>query len=145
MTALEATIAALNAFVPADDGKDVARLYEIFDGVEKVKGRERAMRPMFEFLERFPDADVGTPGPLVHELEAIDGYQSLLRESLHRRPTPTTVHMVNRILNSSLTKEERQSWLGELKAAAAHPAASSSAREEAAYYVDHQARKTGAV
>jgi hypothetical protein len=94
MASVEATIAALNAFLPADDGKDIARLYEIFEGFGSLAGRERAIGPIFELLERFPDADFGSPGPLVHELEAMDGYQVFLRESIRRRPTATTVWMV---------------------------------------------------
>jgi hypothetical protein len=114
MASVEATIDALNAFVPADDGKDVTRLYEMLEGFGSLAGRERAVAPIFGLLERFPDADLGSPGPLVHELEAIDGYQPFLRESLRRRPTATTVWMVNRILNAPLTEEDRRAWMNEL-------------------------------
>ena len=68
MGSVDATIAALNAFVPADDGKDVIRLSEIFADFADRAGRERAIRPIFDLLQRFPDSDLGSPGPLVHEL-----------------------------------------------------------------------------
>lgn len=145
MASVEATVTALKAFVPADDGKDVARLYETFEGFDKLSGRERAIPFIFELLERFPDADFGAPGPLVHELEAMDGYQLFLRESLRRQPTAVAVSMVNAILNSPLGDEDRHSWMDELRAAENHPGAPASAREWAGYYVEYQKRRRRAV
>ena len=138
MGTAEATIDALRASVPADDGKDVARLYEILEGFDSLPGRDRAIQSMFELMERFPDADLGAPGPLVHEIEAIDGYQASLRQSLRRRPTDLTLWMVNRILNSALDEESRRSWLNEMHAVANHPSAPASAREAAARFVARQ-------
>jgi len=145
MGTVKATIDALRAFVPTDDGKDVARLYEILDGFDSLPGRDRAIQSMFELMERFPDADLGAPGPLVHEIEAIDGYQAFLRQSLRRRPTDLTLWMVNRILNSELDEESRRSWLNELRAVASHPDAPASAREAAARFVARQKGGAGAV
>jgi hypothetical protein len=145
VTSVDATIAALKAFVPTGDGKDVAGLYEILEGFGSLPGRDRAIRAMFQLMERFPDADLGAPGPLVHEIEAIDGYQLLLRESLHRRPTEHTLGMVNRILNSRLSEEDRRSWMKELFAVAHHPDAPVSARQAAQFFIDHQKGRAGAV
>lgn len=143
---IDATIAALGAFVPTeDDASNVARLYEILEGFGSLAVRERAVRPMFELVERFPLADLGSPGPLVHELEAIEGYRSFLCESLHRRPTALTVWMVNRILNSSLTASDRALWLSELQAVLNAPEAPVSARQEAEHFLELQKGKTSAV
>lgn len=67
-------IAALNSFEPArDDTDNLYRLYQLFEGFHSLPDRERVMPVMFSLLERFPDAEFGSPGPLVQELEAIPG------------------------------------------------------------------------
>src|SRR5262249_6949360 len=68
---IKAVIDALNAFQPGrDDIDNVPRLYDIFSDFSSLPHRERAMPAMFFLLERFPDAEFGSPGPLVHELAA---------------------------------------------------------------------------
>lgn len=107
---IDDVIAALNTFEPArDDTDNLVRLYDIFRNFLAVPQRDRAMPAMFSLLERFPDAEFGSPGPLVHELEAIPGYLPPLRDSLRRQPTYLTVWMANRssTLNSQTTKENR--------------------------------------
>ena len=132
-------IAALNRFEAARDETDnIGRLWDIFGDFGSVPERGRAMPAMFSLLERFPDAEFGSPGPLVHELEAIPGYLPLLRESLRRRPTPHSVDMINRLLNSDLPAGQRASWLSELRAAFAHPLASEQTRMAAKLYLEHQ-------
>ena len=79
---------------------------------------------MFCLLERFPDAEFGSPGPLVHELEAIPGYLPLLRDSVRRQPTHLTVWMIKRVLSTNLPSDQRESWQSELRAALEHPLAS---------------------
>jgi hypothetical protein len=74
----------------------------------------------------------------VHELEAIAGYQPALRESLRRKPTPTTVWMINRILNGRLQAAEHESWISELQKALKHPLASEAVRSHAQEYLEYQ-------
>lgn len=62
-----------------------------------------------------PRFDLGTPGPIVHTLEKLPGYQQYLMESLARFPTPLTVWMVNRILNVSEKNIDRERWLDVLR------------------------------
>jgi hypothetical protein len=104
---IKAVIDALNAFQPGrDDIDNVPRLYDIFGDFGSLPHRERAMPAMFFLLERFPDAEFGSPGPLVHELEAIPGYLPLLRDSVRRQPTYRTVWMINRVLNTNLPSDQ---------------------------------------
>jgi hypothetical protein len=127
ITAINSVISALDAFKPVDnDVENIGVLYEIFQGFQSIPDREQAILAMFGLLERFPDADLGNPGPVVHELEAIAGYEPQLIESLHRQPTYLTVWMVNRILNSDLPDPEQAMWLAELNAARQHPKSSDS-------------------
>src|SRR5437868_2568461 len=129
-TTIDTIVRALQALVPSDDDSaNVARLYEIFSEFRALTGREQAIPAIFELLERFPDAEFGSPGPLVHELEAIPGYELFLPESLHRQPTDLTVWMVNRILNSNVSDEQRNVWLAELRLVLEHPSARESTRE----------------
>jgi hypothetical protein len=100
--------------------------------------RLRAVPAMYRLLERFPDADFGSPGPVVHALEAIDGYDDLLRESLGRRPAPLTVWMANRILNGTNDAADPLSWMSALVEAAEHPEATSETREEARFFIRRQ-------
>lgn len=125
-------IDALAAFEPTDDGFDNdLRLADIFGGFRTFENRDRAMAAIFSLLERYPNAEFGTPGTLVHELEAMPGrpHVPLLRESLHRQPTGLTVWMANRLLTSDLPQEERVLWLAELEAVLRHPLASGDTRQ----------------
>jgi len=139
MNTVESVIAALSAFEPSSiDTENVHRLYEIFNGFRSVPGRERAAPAIYALLERFPGADLGSPGPLVHEMEAMPEYQTLLVASLRRQPCDLTVWMVNRILNSELNTEQRKMWLSELQAAGQHPHCPGSARESVAEFLEYQ-------
>src|SRR5262245_10945263 len=147
MATVEAVIEALTRFGAEDDEtENVYQLYQIFEGFESLPNRELAMPAMFSLLERFPEGLFGSPGPLVHELEAMprSEYQSALQRSVARQPTDHTVWMVNRLLNSNLSPESRQSWLGVLHSAAEHPRAPSSVRESALDYIQHQKRRGNA-
>jgi len=136
-------IAALNSFEPSrDDTDNEYRLNQLFEGFGSVPNRDRAAPAMFALIERFPDAEFGSPGPLVHELEAIPGSSALLRESVRRQPTDLTVWMVNRLLNAELPSEQRESWLSELRAAHEHPLASEQTRRSADAFLDHQKGKS---
>ena len=120
--AIAVVIAALNSFEPGrDDTDNLYRLYQLFEGFRSLPDRHRAALAMFSLLERFPDAEFGSPGPLVHELEAIPGYFPLLRSSVRRQPTYHTVWMVNRLLNTKLPSDQRETWLSELRAVLDHP------------------------
>ena len=38
-------------------------------------------------MERLPDVDLGSPGPLVHTLERLHGYENELMRSVRRQPS----------------------------------------------------------
>ncbi len=74
-------IAALNSFEPSrDDTDNLYRLYQLFEGFRSLPDRDRVAPALFGLLERFPDAEFGSPGPLAQELEAIPDYLPLLRD-----------------------------------------------------------------
>ena len=114
----------LQAFAPTGDGADnVHRLNELLAGFAALPGCERVVPELLALMERFPQADFGTPGPLVHALECQPGYPEQLAASLERQPTELGAWMANRLLNSRLPRDERSAWLRRLTAVASHPKA----------------------
>jgi len=90
-------ISGLRALEDRDFGDNVPdQLYRLTEALMELPSPERAIPELFAVMERFPDAELGTPGPLVHTLERINYVEELVA-SLRRRPTPHAVWMVNRI------------------------------------------------
>jgi len=54
------------------------------------------------------------------------------------QPTPHTVWMINRFLNSKPPNDQRQLWLSELRAALEHPLSSQETRMAAERYLTYQ-------
>jgi len=135
---------SLQAFEPNDDGADnVHRLNELLAGFAALPGCERVAPALLALLERHPQADFGTPGPLVHVLESQTGYPALLAESLERQPTELSAWMANRLLNSKLPMDERVAWLKRLTAVTSHPKAVAGVRDSAIRFLDFQASRQG--
>lgn len=143
LMSIENVIAGLEAFIPTEEADDVSKLYEIFAGLQPLTPelRKPAIPAIFAFIERYPEAELGSPGPLVHELESIPGYQPFLRESVLRQPADLSTWMVNRILNSELPQDIRASWLTVLSEVTKHPLAPKILRETAADFLQHQAER----
>ena len=135
---------SLQAFEPNDDGADnVHRLNELLAGFAALPGCERVAPALLALLERHPQADFGTPGPLVHVLESQPGYPALLAQSLERQPTELSAWMANRLLNSKLPKDERVVWLKRLTTVTSHPKAAAGVRDSAIRFLDFQASRQG--
>jgi hypothetical protein len=121
------------------DSDGMERLVSLTDALMTLPQPERFIRVMFTVMERLPESDLGSPGPLVHTLEQMRGhYESELIESIRRRPTLLAVWMVNRILNAALAPEQRPVFLDLLRLAAEHPAASDAARHDARHFIEYQ-------
>jgi hypothetical protein len=104
---------------------------------------QRAIPQLFAVMERMPDADLGSPGPLVHTLERMKNYQGELVASLQRAPCPLSVWMVNRILNATKNPEQRDAWLSLLSSIAINPAATSATKQQALYFIEIQRKRRG--
>ena len=137
-------LSELQDFAPTHDGADnVHRLNELLAGFAALPGCERVAPALLALLERHPQADFGTPGPLVQALESQSGYAPLLAASLERQPTELTAWMANRLLNSKLSREDRAAWLQRLTAVTSHPRAAASVRDSAIRFLDFQASRQG--
>jgi hypothetical protein len=66
---------------------------------------------MFDLMERLDDVDLGSPGPPVHALESTEAaYEPHLVASIRRKPSPVSVWMVNRILNTERVDRGYLAW-----------------------------------
>lgn len=62
------------------------RHWELTDALMAIPGGPpaAAIPELFSVMEGMPDADLGSPGPLVHPLEALKEYQAELMRSVRR-------------------------------------------------------------
>jgi hypothetical protein len=141
MRAVPAILQELEALDLASDDY-MSRLDELAMELEAAPDRSEAIDPVFSFLERHPDADLGAPGPLVHFLETFSGveYEQSLIRSLSRRPTPTSVWMLNRLINS-LRGIDRDKYIEVLRRLASESNSDVATRGRASRYLAHQATR----
>jgi hypothetical protein len=121
------------------DANGARRLDAICTELTEQHDPQRWAPLLYSVMEGLDEADLGSPGPLVHTLEAWNGYRSLLAESLQRKPSPLTVWMANRVLNTD--PPDAPEWLELLRRATAHPEAGPQARTDAYGFLEHQARR----
>ena len=114
------------------------RLYKLTDAVLKLSAPESAIPEMFSLMERMPDTELGSPGPLVHTLEAIPGYEQYLIDSVRKKPSLLSVWMVNRILNSPITRDRHFFWMTLLQESVDRPDLPKSVREDAEQFLTRQ-------
>ena len=118
------------------------RLWELTDALMSVPEPEKAIPELFRVMERLPATDLGSPGPLVHTLERLHGYEGELVRSVRRQPSQLSVWMVNRILNTNLSDDARRSYIALLNEALAHPNAPETVPQEVRGFIERQMRKT---
>jgi hypothetical protein len=137
---IENVVNELDAFVPVDEVDNVGRLYEILDRLQPLAPELRTpvVPAILSLIERYPEAELGSPGPLVHELESIPGYESFLRDSVLRQPADLNVWMVNRILNSEVSQDVRLDWLDVMSQVLKHSGASKEVQQTAADFLECQ-------
>lgn len=113
------------------------RLNDLCDEMQIVNDAAACAPVMFRTMERLEGVDLGTPGPIVHTLESWPGgYEKLLAQSVQRKPTPHTVWMVNRILNSD--PPDSESWMALLRSVAKNPTASAETKNISKGFIKHQ-------
>ena len=119
---------------PAATGME--RLYRLCDELSAVCTTKEAAPVLFALAERLEEAYLGSPGPVVHALEQMSGYEPYLRESLLRKPTSVTVGMANRLANAR--RWDRESWVQIMETVAASPRARPEVRESASQFARRQ-------
>jgi|GEM_PF-134380 len=75
--------------------------YELCLELERLKEPFDAVEPILMLIEHSPDIDYGGPGPLGSFLESFyrKGYEEKLVESVTRKPTVYTIHLLERMIN----------------------------------------------
>ena len=121
------------------DDELIIKLYDIVDLIEDEDDISSAFECIFIFFENHPDSDIGSPGPLVHLIEKFyPKYIDNLILSLKRSPTFTTIHLLNRILNSELKQDIRTKYMKILELIANSKTINSEISNEAKEYYEHQ-------
>lgn len=123
-SALQDTIAALDAYVPTgDEHEDVARLDALTDERETLEQVQAATPALFRIFERHPHALLGSPGPVVHCIERTgpETFLPMLLQSFTAHPTRMTLWMLERCLRSSPAPQSHASILRSLHAVRAAP------------------------
>jgi hypothetical protein len=111
---VEQIIADFDAFTPTDEVdfnyQGRLKLDTLCQELLVTPEPGQGVRAILGIMERFTDSDLGTPGPLVHTLEQIPGYETALVESVQRQPGSLSVEMIGRIRNSAPPGEARDQW-----------------------------------
>jgi len=139
---IEELVAQVASFDP-DTEDYMERLYKLMDEVKAIGSEPALICALFGLLEKYPDVDFGSPGPIVHTLESRNEHRDELRKSISRQPTNLNVWMVNRILNSQLSAEERGAWEQVLRDVSTNPKASDSVKDDANQFLEFQAQRSG--
>jgi hypothetical protein len=123
---------ALERLDPEKPDGVIDDLYDLVDLLEGVNEISLIYDPVFRFLEKHPNADIGNPGPLVHLLEChYPDYVPTLIASIEQKPTYNSVVMLHRIMNSELSKEDQSKYLALLKTIADSNTADKMTKENA--------------
>ncbi|MEM6843066.1 MAG: hypothetical protein AAF632_12630 [Bacteroidota bacterium] len=108
-------IRELQEFIPVTDDPRTSNellLDEILKDFYKNEDAKLIIPALFELLEKYPEADFGVPGPIIHTLESFeDDYEEHLFLSIKRKPVPMTILMLNRIVNASENLSERTKYV----------------------------------
>jgi hypothetical protein len=125
------------------DARGRERLRELTDALMIVPEPDKAIPELFGVMERLSATDLGSPGPLVHTLERLHGYEGELVRSVRRQPSLLSVWMVNRILNTNLADDARRSYIALLNEALAHPNTPETVREDVRRFIERQINPKG--
>ena len=80
---------------------DEGTIENVCDEIDDMEDGLQFVPELLSIMEENPEFDFGSPGPIAHTVERYfkKGYESLLVDSLDRKPTPHTVWMLNRVIN----------------------------------------------
>jgi hypothetical protein len=118
----------LQSLNPNDDYLET-ELYNIMALVEESPDSSEVTPYIFAFFEANPDAESGSPGPLVHFLEKQPEYQTALISSIEKAPVRHTTLMINRILNSKISSEKRAFFTALLQSILTQPRSDETTKE----------------
>lgn len=143
---IDQIIDAIDNFTPFGnedpENDNESYFYRLMDELKKNSEIVKAIEPLFRLMEKYPQADFGSPGPIVHTLETLIGqYEEYLDDSLKRKPTPLTVWMLNRIINDEKNSIIKNNKIDRHQSLLKHPLANKETIETTQSFVDFQKKK----
>ncbi len=81
--------------------------HSVIEEMKKSMDAKDFIEPVFRMMESAPLFNFGNPGSLLHFIEATDGYESKLIDSINRTPSLYGINMLNRILNRQELRNRR--------------------------------------
>lgn len=137
MKTIKAFAIALNQLDPESYSFDLD-IDQLLDTTDP-KIHQDLYRPIFDYFSQHATSSVGGPGPLVHHIETYyPNYLDTLKHDLAQRPSCTTTLLANRILNTEISAQERDEWLGLLSTICSDPALATEIRADAEDYLTYQ-------
>ena len=124
------------------DNDDFAYVVDQLVELVPIELRESLISSIFKFFESHPLEECGMPGPLIHLIEDYyPKYKDILLTSLQKVPNSSSILMVNRILNSTLSEEERGEYIASLEAITNNEKVNQQLQDEASSYLNFQSEK----
>jgi len=110
---LEELIKKMEDSIESDDFEQIEE--ECIEKIEESDLGFSAVEPLIKLMERYPLADFGVPGAIVHFAEKYygKGYEDILYQSVKRSPSMHTIWMLNRICNDKNSPEQFKKLLAE--------------------------------
>jgi hypothetical protein len=137
-----ALIEAVERFTEPQDETQLQQLEEAVGTTRPEDCGQPEFRALLSVFERFPEDDgYGIFWSIVHCLEASQGYESALIESVSRCPAEFNLLMVNRLINGGVTEIEGRSLLSVLASVASNHSASARARKLAQGFIEYQGKQ----
>ena len=135
-------LAQLDSITDAQAPEQLARLEKMLTGLSPEDCEESDFRALLSVLERFPLSDgFESFWSIVHFLEACEGYEPILVESVRRQPAELTLTMLNRLLNADFTHCGEISYISLLELAAVSAATAPELRALAARFLEYQGKR----
>jgi hypothetical protein len=118
----------------------------LYDLSDMLEGQELSdvLADIFRFYEKYPDIELGNPGPLVTLMENSGiNYVPALLTSLESKPTYVTVNILARVVNTDIDNVDKVRYLAIIDAIAKSTDANESAIASAKEYLEHRALTWG--
>ena len=136
---MSSTVEALKSFTDPQSGAHLKALDAAVQAVDPALCGPQEIQALLGVFERFPEQDgFGVFWGILHALEAIEGYEPELFDSVKRKPCEFNVLMVNRLLNAGVTEIGGNSLESLLHAVLANELATPQAQRDALQYLERR-------
>lgn len=141
MSQVEVFKTELMKLQPSDD-EYPAQVDELLESIPEEL-HESLIPSIFHFFEAHPLEECGMPGGLVHLVEDYyPNYKQILIGSMQKAPNFSSILMVNRILNSALSEDERNEYTALLVELSNNSGADEALRINAQEFIKYQSEKS---